>query len=356
MIIGAPRTAAVVRAEAFADRAGRYLLRLDIDRRVNLEAALRDACRIFFFEILADLFDRIIPGGRFGLRLIVGRIGEFDVLGLGRGNIGRRVAVGEILGHLVEHDVAAHLGLFAVARRRVLGRFRNGGEQRGLFEAQVLDAFAEIGPRTGLETIGTGPEEDIVHIHLKDLVLGVQPLDLQCDGPFVDLSGIGLVLVEKEVLGQLLGDGRGTLGLAGGYVLKHGAEDAIRVNANVIAKTVIFNREQCVGHLVRHVLDLDRDALFDSKLGQDRLAVVRVDRGHLRRAIGRQSRHLDRVTRIVKVIRRQNTRQRTGGQRQDNGRKEQAHCRQSAPFGTGRGNLGRTHFSQFSRHKTTSPN
>ena len=80
---------------AVRGRLGRDLLRLDIDRRVNLKPALGDAGRVFVFEISADLLDRIIPRGRFRLRLIVGRVGELDRLSLRGVDLGLRIFSGK---------------------------------------------------------------------------------------------------------------------------------------------------------------------------------------------------------------------------------------------------------------------
>ena len=77
------------------------------------------------------------------------------------------------------------------------------------------------------------------------------------------------------------------------------AGDAIRIDPDVIAKAIILDREQSVGHVMRHILYLYRDPFFESELGEDSLTVVSVDRRHLRRAIGGESRNLDRVSRII---------------------------------------------------------
>jgi hypothetical protein len=62
LIIGTPPAAdSIEDSQPLADDLRRDLLRLDVDRRIDLEAALGDACRVFFFEVLADLFNRIIP-------------------------------------------------------------------------------------------------------------------------------------------------------------------------------------------------------------------------------------------------------------------------------------------------------
>ena len=74
---------------------GRDLLGLNIDRGVDLQTALGDARRVFFFKIFADLFDRIIPGGRFWLRLVICGVGKDDRLGFGGIDLGLRVFIGK---------------------------------------------------------------------------------------------------------------------------------------------------------------------------------------------------------------------------------------------------------------------
>jgi hypothetical protein len=55
-----------------------------------------------------------------------------------------------------------------------------------------------------------------------------------------------LVFVEKKIFGELLRDGRAALDRAGRDVFVNDARDAIRVNADVIVKTIILDGYQGV--------------------------------------------------------------------------------------------------------------
>ena len=81
--------------------------------------------------------------------------------------------------------------------------------------------------------------------------------------------------------------------------------NAIRVDPDMIAKTIIFDREQCVGYFIGHILDLNGNPFFERKLGKHGLAVIGVDGRYLRRPICRERRNFERVARVIQIIRSQ---------------------------------------------------
>ncbi len=330
LVIRTPLASAVIGPKFFSDRFGRYLLRFYVDGRVNLQPALCNARRIFVFEVLPDLFDRIIPRRRFRKRLVICRVGKFDRFGFrGLSLIIRNIPV---FCHLIEHDIAASLGLFHVPRWRIFRRFRDRCKQSGFFKIQLFQGFAEIGLRTGLKSIRARTKKHIIHVHLEDLTLGIKTLDLKSYHPLVDLSRIGLVLVKEQVLGQLLSYGRGTFHSAGRKVLEDNADNSIGIDTDMIVIPVIFDREKCILDIFRDVLLFDRDPLFDRKFGKYGLAVVGIYRGHLRRPVCCKRRHFDGVARIIQIIRRKYARDRTGRDRKkDRHQKPKSFCPESAP-------------------------
>ncbi len=203
---------------------------------------------------------------------------------------------------MIKDDIPAHFRLVHISRRRIFGRLWNGGKQRGFFKIQVLKRFTEIRPSARLESICPGTEKYIIHVHLKDLILCVEAFDLQSDCPFIHLASVGLVFIEEKILGKLLRDRGRAFHFTGDEILHHRANDPIRIDADVVVEPVIFDSEQGILHVRRHVLDLDRNAFFDREFGKHGFAVIGIDRGNLRRPICGQCRHLDRITRVVKVI------------------------------------------------------
>ena len=87
-----------------------------------------------------------------------------------------------------------------LGQRREIGRLR---------ERQLVHRLVEIVERGGGDAVGAEAEEDLVEVELEDLVLGVGLLDAEREDRFLDLAVERLLVGEQEVLGDLLGDGRG---------------------------------------------------------------------------------------------------------------------------------------------------
>ncbi len=106
------------------------------------------------------------------------RRGERDRLRRGDGKLlGRDHAQ---LAHLRQDDVAAGVGGGLVAVGAVAGgRLRQPGQQRRFAQRQVGGALAEVGPRGRLNAAEVASVRGEVEVHLQDLVLGPQPLQLQ---------------------------------------------------------------------------------------------------------------------------------------------------------------------------------
>ncbi len=118
----------VVPAQACAHDLVSFLLRRHVDARVNRKSGLRHARRVLIFQILADIFDRIIKLRRQRLRrLVIGRVSKLNWFRLGCVDLSlRREAC---FGNLIEHQVATLFSFRGVRRRRVFaGCFRNSRE------------------------------------------------------------------------------------------------------------------------------------------------------------------------------------------------------------------------------------
>ena len=75
-------------------------------------------------------------------------------------------------------------------RPRVIcaGRFRLGGERRGLRDVQVADRFSEEHLRGRLDAGHVGAEVDLVQIQLENRVLRKVALQLQRHARFPELT------------------------------------------------------------------------------------------------------------------------------------------------------------------------
>ncbi len=95
-------------------------------------------------------------------------------------------------------------------------------------------------------------------------------------------------LDEQEVLGHLLGDGRGAdhapSRLHGAQIGDDGAQDALNVEAAMLIEILVLGRDEGLDHAVGNGGDRHVDAPLARELG-DQPAVIGVDAGHHRRLV-----------------------------------------------------------------------
>ena len=187
----------------------------------------------------------------------------------------------------------------------VVRTLRQGGEVGGLVDRQLVDGLAEVIQRRRRHPVQVAarndrPEKNLVEVEFEDLVLRVGRFDPQGDQRFLDLAVVGLLGREQEVLGHLLGDGRGALLLAGLGVGEDRADDALGVDAAVLVEVLVLRREERGDHDLRHRLDRQVEAALVGVLGQKR-AVGRVDAGHHRRLIVRERGVVRQVLAVLPV-------------------------------------------------------
>src|ERR1044071_6377181 len=85
------------------------------------------------------------------------------------------------LRHAIEHPIAAFDSAFALSERMIIARsFWQRCEVRRLGGCQLVYSLVEVGERCGCNAICAESEVNLIEIELKDLVLAVGPLDLQC--------------------------------------------------------------------------------------------------------------------------------------------------------------------------------
>ncbi len=151
-----------------------------------------------------------------------------------------------------------------------------------------MHRLVEIDQRGRSNAVGAQPEIDLVQIELEDLLLGIGALNLQRQQRLLDLALERDLVGQKEVLGDLLGDGRRALrtpARAVGLQIEHaGAHDALEVEAVVLVEILVFRGEEGVDHHLRHGLDRDVEPALRCVFGDQR-SVRRVHARHHRRLV-----------------------------------------------------------------------
>ena len=121
-----------------------------------------------------------------------------------------------VLLHSRDDEVPSCEGLVRIDRRVVSCWLVHHSHQgRSLFHRKVHRVLSEEGLGCSLDSIGVAAEEDLIHIHIHNLLLGVVALKLHCCDPFLQLYPHHLELrvhglTRIKGLGKLLGDGTST--------------------------------------------------------------------------------------------------------------------------------------------------
>ncbi len=261
-------------------------LQIAVDRRVDAEAALIDPLEPEpLHQLAADLLLEVETERLPDLERVV----HLDGRRL-RARCGRRIDRAEI-DHRLEDDVAPRDCAIEVDRRRI-GRWtlNQPGQQRRFGHLQIRGRLAEIAPRGGLYAVQAVAEIHLVQIHLENLFLGVEILQIGGENRLLQLSPVRLVAVEEREPGQLLRDRARALRAAPlAKIAKRGAADADRINPAVIVEALILDREHRVDQVRRHPVERDFDSLFLED-GEGRTIVRVEDRRrlhHVRRAAQR---------------------------------------------------------------------
>ena len=216
--------------------------------------------------------DRLLPAKGSGLD----RCG-LGGLGLGDGD-------GLVVGHAIQHPVAADLGGLGVAERVVVvGRLGQHGEEGGLGQGQLVERLVEVGCGSGGDAVGLLAEVDFVEIELEDVFLAHALVDAQGEDQFLDLAGDADLVAEEHVLGDLLRDGRGADRTAAATVVQDvvesGAGDGQRVNATMGPELLIFGGDKGLLDHVGDRADRHEDAAFGGELGEQAV-IAGIDAAH----------------------------------------------------------------------------
>lgn len=133
---------------------------------------------------------------RFGKVQVGAPSGSGSVMGFGN------VAV---LSHLIEDDRLAVLRCFYASEWRVVVRAApKSCQQSALRERQILHVLAEVDAGCGLDAVAALAEVDLVHVHFKNLLLGVLAFDFKSEDDFKELSLQCLFLCQECISCELL--------------------------------------------------------------------------------------------------------------------------------------------------------
>ncbi|MNS57828.1 hypothetical protein D3C72_907270 [compost metagenome] len=180
--------------------------------------------------------------------------------------------------HAAQHIVLANFGPREIgdgveARRRLGDAREHGGLGRGDFGQRL----AEIRARGGREAVGAVAQVDLVHVELKDLVLGELGFDLERQQQFVELARIGLFRRQVEVARDLHGDRAAALRLGAlDDVGQHRARHAHPVDAAVAVEAVVLGRQHRLTHDGGNLVKAQHVAVFFAVFADQNL-VRRVD-------------------------------------------------------------------------------
>ncbi len=236
-----------------------------IERRSDRQAAVVELVlaielQEFAAHLLGEGFSREEPGAR----LLDNHAQRFRLIFL-------RLFFGDVavLGHAAQHPIAPLDGLLLLLEGMVIvGSLGKGSEIGHLVDTQLVKGLAEIVESGGRDAIGVQAEENLIEIELEDLVLGEGLLDALGEERLLELALGGLLARQKEVFGDLLGNGGGANQLAaaaahaGLQVHHNGATDALPVQAGMVIEVLVFGRQESRNHLLGHGADRHEETAF----------------------------------------------------------------------------------------------
>ena len=158
--------------------------------------------------------------------------------------------------------------------------------------------LGEVELGRGLEAIGAVAKVDLVRIHLEDLVLGEDALDLHGEQDFLELSAVGLLVGEEEIARELHGERGGALRAAARVqVAPGGADGADEVDAPVAFEGLVLNGDQRLAQDGRKVGIGNDDAALEGEGTESRAVDIEQFSGGVR-AVAEEVVHLRKVDRV----------------------------------------------------------
>ncbi len=301
---GDDRARAVGGAEVAVQRPARELLQVQVDRRVDAQAAAADGVEaVLVDQVLLDVVEDVaLALGRVVAVVLDAEAHPHRLGGQGLGDVA-------LVGHALQHVVAPRGGGALVEERVVVGgRLRQTGQQRRLAQRQPRGRLVEEDARRGLDAdrrlAAHGAVGHRVDVLVDDPQLagaaGMAVLELLGQLGLADLAlvaghAVPRALARVEVAHELHGQRRAALDvLLGLEVLDRGADDALEVHALVLVEAPVLDGDRRLADDVGDLVGVHRRA---QDVGVDEaqpgLAVGRVDargRPELDRLLRRQRR------------------------------------------------------------------
>ena len=197
------------------------LLQFGVERRAHRKAT---AIELVFAEEIDDVAAHFL-GEEFREGEPRASLAHLHAERLGLGLFGILSGDKAVLDHAIDHPVAALDRPFRKAERVVVARrLGKRGEIGAISDGEFVERFVPIGLRRCGHAISAATEINLVQIKLEDLFLGEGALDADGKDRLLQLALHRLVARQEEVLGHLLGDGRGAnLAAAGTAQIGYGS-------------------------------------------------------------------------------------------------------------------------------------
>ena len=160
-----------------------------------------------------------------------------------------------LIAHLAQNGSAAIFVILGVDQRiplrRVLG---DAGDRRALADGALIDGLVEIQLRRRLDALTVVAEVDDVEVCLDDLILAVFLFDIDRAEDLSELTGERDLVIVGQVFDQLLGQSRAAVVVGAGSQRQYRRAGSLPVDAVVLVKTLVLDRDDRIDHRLRDVL------------------------------------------------------------------------------------------------------
>ena len=189
--------------------------------------------------------------------------------------------------HAREHQIAASQRIFGVAHGRIARRGVHHPNKHGsLLDIEVLRLLVEEGVRRRLDAVGIRSVFDRIEVHRGDLLLRIVVLELEGRDPLLELRGdefghaghaaaVAGRIARKEVLGQLLRDGRSAA--LRGVLHEHGLHRHTgqrgNVDSRMAAEPDILRRDERRDDR-RHLTAVEADV--ERRVGREEVGILHI--------------------------------------------------------------------------------
>ena len=231
--------------KAIDQRLARDALQPRVERGAHRQAA---AIQLVLAEAVENLAAHLL-GEIFGGEDLRSGLPLDDAERLRLGGLALVLGGKAVLDDAVDHPVAAGHGPVGIFERIVVAR-RLGQRRKigAIGERQLVQRLVPIRLGGCRHAIGADAEIDLVEIELEDLLLGEGALDADGEDRLFQLPLDGLVAGQQEVLGHLLGDGRGADRAPARLQIAHigddGADDALNVEAAMLIEVLVLGGDE----------------------------------------------------------------------------------------------------------------